>query len=86
MTERHHKLNMSAETNYLYSAVVRELTYSHAHSHCKEAYGSIGPDHMANLFVKESLEVVTKGVMIRENFHTRDMMVLETGTYIPAPS
>ena len=84
--ERHHRLNMSAETNYFYSVVVGELTYSQAHSHCKGTFGSIGLDHMQNLFVTESLEVVTKRVMIRENFRTRDMTVLEVGAYISAPS
>ena len=84
--KRHRILNMSAETNYFYSVVVGELTYSQAHSHCKGAYGNIGPDNMANLFVTESLEVVTKGVTVRENFHTGDMMVLEIGACIPAPS
>ena len=76
---------MSAETNYIYSAVVGELTYSQAHSHCKGTFRSIGPNHMENLYVTKSLEVVTKRVTIRENFHTRDMTVLEIGAYIPAP-
>ena len=85
-TKKHRRLNMSAETNYFYSAVVGELTYSQAHSHCKGTFGSIGLDHMENLFVTESLEVVTKRVTIRENFRTGDMTVLEIGAYIPAPS
>ena len=84
--EKSHKLNRSAETNYFYSTVVGELTYTYAHSQCKGAYGNIGPNDMANLFVTESLEVVAKGVTVRENFHTGDMTVLETGKYIPAPS
>ena len=79
-------MNMSAETNYFYSVVVGELTYSQADSHCKGTFGSIGLDHMENLFLTESLEVVTKRVTIRENFHTGDMTVLETGGYIPTPS
>ena len=74
--EKSHKLNRSAETNYFYSTVVGELTYSYAHAHCKGAYGNIGPNDMANLFVTESLEVVTKRVMIRENVRTGDMTVL----------
>ena len=41
---------------------------------------------MESLLVTESLEVVTKRVTVRENFCTRDMTVLETGGYIPAPS
>ena len=41
---------------------------------------------MESLLVTESLEVVTKRVTVRENFHTGDMMVLETEGYIPAPS
>ena len=41
---------------------------------------------MENLFLTESLEVVTKRVTIRENFHTGDMTGLEIGAYIPAPS
>ena len=41
---------------------------------------------MESLLVTESLEVVTKRVTVRENFHTGDMTVLETGGYIPAPS
>ena len=84
--KRHCRLNMSAETNYFYSAVVGELTYSQTHSHCKGTFGSIGLDHMENLFITESLEVVTKRVTVRENFRTGDMMVLEIGAYIPAPS
>ena len=79
-------MNMGAEINYFYSAVVGELTYSQAHSYCKGTFGSIGFDHMVNLFVTESLEVVTKRVTIRENFSSRDMTVLEFGAYILAPS
>ena len=41
---------------------------------------------MESLLVTESLEVVTKRVTVRENFHTRDMTVLEIGAYILAPS
>ena len=41
---------------------------------------------MENLFITESLEVVTKRVTIRENFCTGDMTVLEIGAYILAPS
>ena len=66
--------------------MVGELTYNYAHSQCKGAYRNIGPNDMANLFITESLEVVTKGVTVRENFHAGDMTVLETGAYIPAPS
>ena len=55
VTKKHPKLIMSAETNYLYSVVVGELTYSQAHSHCKGTFGSIGLDHIENLFVTESL-------------------------------
>ena len=80
--EKSHKLNRSTETNYFYSTVVGELSYNYAHSQCKGAYGNIGPNNMANLFVTESLEVVAKGVTVRENFHTRDMTVLEPGAYI----
>ena len=83
---KHCRLNMSAEVNYFYSVVEGELTYSQAHSHCKGTFGNIGPDHMESLLVTESLEVVTKRVTVRENFHTGDMTVLETGGYIPAPS
>ena len=83
---KHRRLNMSAEVNYFYSAVEGELTYSQAHSHCKGTFGNIGPDHMESLLVTESLEVVTKRVTVRENFHTGDMTVLETGGYIPVPS
>ena len=50
---------MSTETNYFYSAVVGELTYGQAHSHCKGTFGNIGPNHMEDLYVIESLEVVT---------------------------
>ena len=39
--ERHSRWNMRAETNYFYLAVVGELTYSQAHSHCKGTFGSI---------------------------------------------
>ena len=84
VTSMRHILNHSAETNYFYSTVVGELTYSEAHSHCKGTYGSIGPNHMSNLFVTENLEVTKKIVTIRENFHNRDMMVLENRAYIPA--
>ena len=84
--EKSHKLNRSAETNYFYSTVVGELSYNYAHSQCKGAYGNIGPNDMANLFVTESLEVVAKGVTVRENFYTGDITFLETGKYIPAPS
>ena len=82
--EKSHKLNRSAETNYFYSTVVGELSYTYAHSLCKGAFGNIGPNDMASLLVTESLEVVEKGVTVRENFHTGDMTVLETGKYIPA--
>ena len=41
---------------------------------------------MANLFIIESLEVVAKGVTVRENFHTGDMTVLDIGKHIPTPS
>ena len=41
---------------------------------------------MENLLVTESLEVVTKRVTIRENFHTGEMTVLEIRAYILAPS
>ena len=85
-TEKSHKINRSVETNYFYSTVLGELNYSYAHAHCKGAYGNIDPNDMENLFVTESLEVVTKGVTVREDFHTGDMTVLETGAYIPAPS
>ena len=75
-TKKHCRLNMSAETNYFYSAVVGELTYSQAHSHCKGTFGSIGLNHTENLYIRESLEVVIKRVTIRENFCTGDMTVL----------
>ena len=39
---------------------------------------------MSDLYVTESLEVITKRVTIRESFHNGDMMVLENGAYIPA--
>ena len=41
---------------------------------------------MASLLVTESLEVVAKGVTVRENFHTGDMTVLDIGKHIPRPS
>ena len=85
MTKRHRKLNQSAETNYFYSVVVGELTYGQAHSHCKGTFGNIGPNHMEDLYVTESLEVITKRVTIQENFLTGDWTVLEIGAYIPAP-
>ena len=75
---------MSTETNYVYSAVVGELTYGQAHSHCKGTFGNIGPNHMEDLYVTESLEVITKRVTIQESFHNGDMMVLKNGAYIPA--
>ena len=84
VTRLRHRLNHSAETNYFYSTVVGEFTYGQAHSHCKGTYGSIGPNHMSDLFITENLEVTTKIVTIRENFHNGDMMVLENGAYIPA--
>ena len=68
VTKKHRKLNMSAETNYVYSAVVGELTYGQAHSHCKGTFGNIGPNHMEDLYTTESLEVITKRVTIRESF------------------
>ena len=76
---------MSANTNYFYSVVVGELTYGQAHSHCKGTFRNIGPNHMEDLFVRESLEVITKRVTIRESFLTRDRTVLEIRAYIPAP-
>ena len=76
---------MRAETNYVYSVVVGELTYGQAHSHCKGTFGNIGPNHMEDLYITESLEVITKRVTIRESFLTGDMRVLEIGAYIPAP-
>ena len=79
-----HRLNHSVETNYFYSTVVGELTYSEAHSHCKGTYGNIGPNHMSDCFVTEKLEVIAKRVMIRESFHNGDMLMLENGAYIPA--
>ena len=85
-TKEWRRLNMSAEINYFYSAVVGELTYSLGHSHCKGTFGNIGPNHMEELYVTESLEVVTKRVTIRESFRTGDMTVLEIGAYLPAPS
>ena len=66
MMEKIQKLNRSAETNYIYSTVVGELTYTYAHSSCKGAYGNIGPNNMASLLVTESLEVVAKEVTVRE--------------------
>ena len=39
---------------------------------------------MEDLYVRESLEVITKRVTIRESFLNGDMMVLENGAYIPA--
>ena len=63
-TKQHPKLNMSAETNYFYSAVVGEFTYGQAHSHCKGTFGNIGPNHMEGLYITESLEVITKRVTI----------------------
>ena len=77
-------MNHSAETNYFYSTVVGELTYSEAHSHCKGTYGSIGPNHMSYLLVTENQKVTIKIVTIPENFHNGDMTVLENGAYIPA--
>ena len=41
---------------------------------------------MVSLLVTESLEVVAKGVTVRENFHTGDMTVLDIGKHIPRPS
>ena len=84
VTRMRHRLNHSAETNYFYYTVVGELTYSEAHSHCKGTYRNIGPNHMSDLFVTENLEVTTKIVTIRENFHNGDMMVLENRACIPA--
>ena len=84
LTRMRHRLNHSVETNYFFTTVVGELTYSEAHSHCKGTYGNIGRNHMSNLLVTENLEVTTKIVTIRENFHNGDMMVLENGAYIPA--
>ena len=41
---------------------------------------------MESLLVTDSLEVVTKRVTVRENFHTGDMTVLGNGDFIPAAS
>ena len=41
---------------------------------------------MASLLITESLEVVAKEVTVRENFHTRDITVLDIGKHIPRPS
>ena len=84
VTRVQHILNHSTETNYFYSAVVGELTYGQAYSHCKGTYGNIGPNHMSNLFITENLEVIAKRVTIRQSFHNGDMLVLENGAYIPA--
>ena len=84
VTKMRHRLNYSAETNYFYSAVVGELNYRQADSHCKGTYGNIGPNHMSDLFITENLEVITKRVTTRESFHNGDIMVLENGAYIPA--
>ena len=65
MTKKHRKLNMSAETNYVYSLVVGELTYGQAHSHFKGTLGNIGPNHVEDLYVTESLEVITIRLTIR---------------------
>ena len=70
VAERHRRLNMTAEINYFYSAAVGELTYSPGHSHCKGTFRNIGPNHMEELYVTESLEVVTERVTIREGFCT----------------
>ena len=78
-----HRLNHSAETNYFYTTVVGELTYSEAHFHCKGTYGNIGRNHMSNIFVTEYLEVITRTVTVRESFNNGNMMVLENGAYIP---
>ena len=80
MTKKHR-----AETNYFYSVVVGEWTYGQVHSHCKGTFRNIGPNYMEDLFVTESLEVITKRVTIQESFLTGDMTVLEIGAYIPAP-
>ena len=77
LTRMKHRLNCSAETNYFFTTVVGELTYSEAHSHCKGTYGNIGPNHMSNLLVTENLEVITKTVTVQERFDSGDMMVSE---------
>ena len=84
LTRIRHQLNQSLETNYFATTVVGELTYTEGHSHCKRTYGSVGRNHMSNLFVTENLEVITKTVTVRERFDNRDMMELEIGAYIPA--
>ena len=84
--EKSHKLNRSAETNYFYSTVVGELSYGYAHSSCKGAFRNIGPNNMASLLVTENLEVVTKEVTLRENFYTRDIIVLDSAKHIPRPA
>ena len=64
LTRLKHRLNYSAETNYFFTTVTGELSYSEAHSHCKGTYGNIGPNHLSNLLVTENLEVVTKIVTV----------------------
>ena len=64
LTRIRHQLNQSLETNYFATTVVGELTYNEGHSHCKGTYGSVGRNHMSNLFVTENLEVITKTVTV----------------------
>ena len=64
LTRLKHRLNYSVETNYFFTTVTGELSYSEAHSHCKGTYGNIGPNHMSNLLVTENLEVVTKIITV----------------------
>ena len=84
LTRIRHQLKQSMETNYFATTVVGKLTYNEGHSHCQGTYGSLGWNHMSNLFVTENLEVITKTVTVRERFDNRDIMVLESGAYIPA--
>ena len=79
-----HDLNTKLEINHFSTTVIGALYYDNSHSFCQGMQANLNRHRMDNLLAIENLEVTMRRVTIREDFDSRDMVVLENGVSIPA--
>ena len=79
-----HDLNTKLEINHFSTPVVGTVSYDDSNSFCQGMQANLNGHKMDNLLAIEDLEVTMQRVTIREDFDSRDLVVLENRVSIPA--
>ena len=79
-----HDLNTKLEINHFSTTVVGSISYNNSHVFCQGMQANLNRHRMDDLLAMMDLEVTMQRVTIREDFNSRDMVVLENGVSIPA--